>query len=175
VEGAADENKKIGLMRSRFHGPFVISKQESKLSYSSYGFSAGGQLAALVGTTNDDPALEGADCSRSHSNRVQAIVDIDGTLSFIHPELGEGDDSKSISAATRWFGASKTQPPEVWHQAEVLNHVSAHTPPILFVNSSVDRMHAGCDDIIKKLDALHIYHEQHAFPSVLHTFPLFNP
>jgi acetyl esterase/lipase len=140
-----------------------------------WGFSAGGQLAALIGTTNDDPTLEGAACNRNHSSRVQAIVDIDGTLAFIHPESGEGDDSKSISAATHWFGAPKTQQPEVWHQAGALNHVTAQTPPILFVNSSVDRMHAGREDMIKKLDAFHIYHEQHSFPNAPHTFPLFNP
>ena len=140
-----------------------------------WGFSAGGQLAALVGTTNDDPALEGPACNRSHSSRVQAIIDVDGTLAFIHPESGEGDDSKNISAATHWFGASKTEQPAVWHQAGALNHVTAQTPPILFINSSVARMHAGRDDMIKQLDAFHIYHEQQAFSSAPHTFPLFNP
>ncbi|MBC6605766.1 alpha/beta hydrolase [Hymenobacter sp. BT188] len=140
-----------------------------------WGFSAGGQLAALLGTTNDNPQLEGKACQTSRSSRVQAIIDVDGTLAFIHPESGEGDDSKGLSAATRWFGASKTENPALWHQAGALNHVSAQTPPILFLNSSVDRMHAGRDDMTKKLDAFGIYHETHTFAEAPHTFPLFHP
>ncbi|UOQ67462.1 alpha/beta hydrolase [Hymenobacter volaticus] len=140
-----------------------------------WGFSAGGQLAALLGTTNDDKTLEGDACYPSHSSSVQAIVDVDGTLAFIHPESGEGNDSKGPSAATYWFGASKTEKPELWHQAGALNHVTGATPPIVFINSSVDRMHAGREDMIKKLDAFHIYHEVHSFPDAPHTFPLFNP
>jgi pectinesterase len=52
------------------------------------GFSAGGQLAALVGTTNGDKTFEDADEYQNYSSTVQAIVDIDGTLAFIHPESG---------------------------------------------------------------------------------------
>ncbi|WP_240935679.1 alpha/beta hydrolase [Hymenobacter sp. HDW8] len=140
-----------------------------------WGFSAGGQMAALLGTTNGDAQLEGSACQTSRSSHVQAIIDVDGTLAFIHPESGEGDDSRGLSAATRWFGASKTDQPALWHQAGALNHITAQTPPILFLNSSVDRMHAGRDDMIKKLDAFGIYHETHVFPKAPHTFPLFNP
>ncbi|GAB2942469.1 hypothetical protein GCM10027048_03830 [Hymenobacter coalescens] len=140
-----------------------------------WGFSAGGQLAALIGTTNGDPAFEAGSCYRSRSSQVQAIVDADGTLAFIHPESGEGDDRKGPSAATLWFGAPKTERTELWHQAGALNHVTAQTPPILFINSSVDRMHAGRDDMRRQLDAFDIYSEVHSFPEAPHPFPLFNP
>jgi acetyl esterase/lipase len=140
-----------------------------------WGFSAGGQLAALLGTTNNDAQLEGGTCTTSSSSSVQAIVDVDGTLAFIHPESGEGNDSKGPSAATYWFGASKTEKPELWHQAGALNHVTRNTPPIVFINSSVDRMHAGREDMIKQLDTFGIYHETHALPNTPHPFPLFNP
>jgi hypothetical protein len=45
------------------------------------------------------------------SSLVQAVVDIDGILSFIHPESGEGDDSKRTSAATYWLGILKKTTP----------------------------------------------------------------
>ena len=61
-----------------------------------WGFSAGGQLASLIGTTNGDAQFEGESCYKSHSSSVQAIVDVDGTLAFIHPESGEGNDSKVV-------------------------------------------------------------------------------
>ncbi|WP_254846480.1 alpha/beta hydrolase [Hymenobacter sp. CRA2] len=140
-----------------------------------WGFSAGGQLATLVGTTNGEAQYEAGSCYRSHSSRVQAIVDADGTLAFIHPESGEGDDRKGPSAATRWFGASKTEKPELWHEAGALSHVSAQTPSILFINSGVDRMHAGRDDMRRQLDGFGIYSEVHSFPEAPHPFPLFNP
>jgi len=140
------------------------------------GFSAGGQLATLIGTTNGVAKFdEGNDCNKNYSSNVNAIVDLDGTLAFIHPESGEGDDSKAKSAATLWFGYSKTEKPELWHEAGALNHVSESTPPILFINSSVDRMRAGRNDVIAKLNQYHIYSEVHTFPDAPHVFPLFHP
>jgi acetyl esterase/lipase len=139
-----------------------------------WGFSAGGQLAALVGTTNNYAPLEGNACYPSHSSSVQAIVDVDGTLSFTHPESAESNNDKP-SAASYWLGGLKTESPALWAEAGGLSHVSAQTPPIVFINSSVDRMHAGREDMLKQLDAYHIYHETHTFPDSPHTFPLFNP
>jgi acetyl esterase/lipase len=140
-----------------------------------WGFSAGGQLAALVGTTNGDQQLEGSVGNTSHSSSVQAIVDVDGTLAFLHPESSDSQVSDKPTASKYWFGASQTEKPALWEQAAALNHVTPHTPPIVFINSSIDRMHAGREDMIKKLDAYHIYHETHVFPDTPHTFPLFNP
>lgn len=140
-----------------------------------WGFSAGGQLAALIGTTNNSALFPGDGPYKGYPDAVQAIVDVDGTLAFIHPESGEGDDSKHKSAATLWFGYSKTERPDLWNQAGALNHVDSKTPPIVFINSAVDRMHAGRTDMIHKLDSLHIYNEVHAIPYTPHPFLLFNP
>ena len=139
------------------------------------GFSAGGQLAALVGTTNGNILFEKENIYPAMSSRVHAIVDIDGTLAFIHPESGEGNDSKSISAATYWFGYSKTEKPELWEQASPLNYAGKNTPPILFINSSVSRMHAGRDDMIKKLNSFNIYSEVKSFPEAPHCFLFYTP
>ena len=106
---------------------------------------------------------------------MQAVIDVDGTLAFIHPESGEGDESKRPSAGTYWFGGTKAQKTELWHQAGALNHVDKNTPPILFINSSVARMHAGRDDMMAKMDSLHIYHEVHTFADSPHSFNMFNP
>jgi acetyl esterase/lipase len=140
-----------------------------------WGFSAGGQLAALVGTTNGDKELEGSEGNIRHSSSVQAIVDVDGTLAFLHPESSDSQPSDKPTASKYWFGASQTEKPALWEQAAALNHVTPQTPPIVFINSSIDRMHAGREDMIKQLDSYHIYHETHAFPDSPHTFPLFNP
>lgn len=139
------------------------------------GFSAGGQLSALLGSTGNNPKLEGKIGTLGHSSKVNAIVDIDGILAFIHPESGEGDDSKRTSAATYWFGYSKTENPEIWEEASALTYANAQTPPTLFLNSREDRMHAGRTDYINILDKNNVYSEVHTFPNSPHSFCLFNP
>lgn len=140
------------------------------------GFSAGGHLAALAGTTAVNvQGFAGVCEDDARNSQVQAIVDIDGILAFIHPESGEGDDRTSKSAATYWFGYTKEQREDLWVQASPLTHVSAATPPTLFINSSVNRMHAGRDDFIKELNQLGIYSDTKVFPDAPHSFCLFEP
>ncbi|HUC80150.1 MAG TPA: alpha/beta hydrolase [Flavisolibacter sp.] len=139
------------------------------------GFSAGGQLAALLGTTNGNKKFEGETCHPDFSSAAQAIIDLDGTLSFVHPESGEGDDSKKTSAATYWFGYSKKENTGLWQEASPLTHVSKHTPPTLFINSSVARMHAGRDDFMKVMKEHNIYTNVKTFDDAPHHFPMFEP
>lgn len=139
------------------------------------GFSAGGQLSALLGATGDNPKLEGTNANLGHSTKVNAIIDMDGILAFIHPESGEGDDSKNTSAATYWFGYSKIENPELWQEGSALTYVNDKTPPTLFINSSVARMHAGREDYIAVLNRYNIYSEVHTFADAPHSFVQFQP
>lgn len=139
------------------------------------GFSAGGELAAFVGTTGNMPLFEGCNCNTKQITNVDAIIDIDGTLSFVNAESGEGDDSKGTSAATYWFGYPKKGNEVLWEAASPLSYVSSQTPPTLFINSGVARMHAGRNDFIHVLDSNHIYSEVHSFQGAPHSFCLFNP
>lgn len=138
------------------------------------GFSAGGQLAAFMGVTGNMPLFEGVTTGKTTSTAVQAVIDLDGVLSFVHPESGEGDDSKRTSAATYWFGYRKSEQPRLWEAASALSYAGPATPPTLFINSSVARMHAGRDAYIDILNSHHIYSEVHSFDSP-HSFPQFHP
>lgn len=139
------------------------------------GHSAGGELAAFMGATNGKTEFEGHLCNDKSSSRVGAVIDMDGILAFIHPESGEGDDGKRTSAATYWFGYSKKENPELWMEASPLTHAGSHTPPTLFLNSSVERMHAGRGDYIKILSEHKIYTEVKTFEDSPHSFVLFHP
>lgn len=139
------------------------------------GHSAGGELAAFMGATNGMAFFEGDGCNKEISSHANAVIDIDGTLAFIHLESGEGDDSKRISASTHWFGYSKTENPGIWKQAAPLTHIGPQMPPTMFINSSVARMHAGREDFIKVLDQFSIYNEVKTFEGSPHSFVLFNP
>ena len=139
------------------------------------GFSAGGELAAFIGATNGMNDFEGPNCNLNYSSAVKAVVDIDGILSFVHPESGEGDDSKRTSSATYWFGYSKKDNYALWEQASSLTHAGKQTPPTLFINSSVDRMHAGREDYIKILNSYGTYTQVRSFEGAPHSFCLFDP
>lgn len=139
------------------------------------GFSAGGEMAAFMGTTGNMPLFEGTNCNNDISSNVNAVVDMDGTLSFVHPDGREGDDSKRTSAATYWFGYPKKDNMELWEAASPLSYVSGSTPPTLFINSAVSWMHAGREDYIKVLNEDNIYSEVHSFENAPHSFPLFDP
>lgn len=140
------------------------------------GFSAGGELAAFLGVTGNLPLFEGNDGERSSvPTQVNAVVDMDGILSFTHPESGEGDDSKRTSAATYWFGYPRKGNEKIWETGSSLTYAGSSTPPTLFLNSSVDRMHAGREDYIRILNGYNTYTEVHTFEGAPHGFPLFEP
>ncbi len=139
------------------------------------GHSAGGELAAFMGATNGIERFEDQKSNPNISSRVNAVIDMDGILAFIHPESGEGDDSKRISAATYWFGYSKTENPDMWKEASPLTHVGVQSPPTLFLNSSVQRMHAGREDYIKSLNQYKIYNKVKTFEGAPHSFVFFEP
>ncbi len=140
------------------------------------GTSAGGQLAALVGATNGKSLYIDSTFYPQYSSDVQAVIDIDGVLAFIHPESGEGADKPGkSSAATTWFGGNQYEKRELWVEASALTHVSGTMPPTLFINSQYTRFHAGRDDVIAILDSLGIYSEVYTLPNTPHPFWLFEP
>ena len=132
------------------------------------GCSSGGQMAALIGTTNNNLEFESPSGINENAS-VQAIIDLDGILAFKHPESEEG------KAASLWLGGSFDEQPEIWKQASALNHVRASTPPILFINSDMARFHAGRTDMISKLNSYKIYSEVKNISNSPHSFWFFNP
>ena len=133
------------------------------------GCSSGGQMAALIGTTNEDLAFEDAKYKSKSSSKVQAIIDIDGILAFKHPESEEGE------MAAFWLNGSYEENPENWKQASALSHVDKNTPPTLFINSSFDRFHAGRDDLIAILNQNKTYNEVKTIKKSPHSFWFFQP
>lgn len=141
-----------------------------------YGCSAGGTLAAFLGTTGDEERFEGTAGYTGTSSRIQAVVDVDGVMDFTDPaESAKDDDPAKPSAGRSWFGASYREKPDLWREASPINYVSKKTPPVLFVNSAQDRYHAGRDEMIAQLNQLGIYSEVHTISNTPHPFWLFHP
>jgi acetyl esterase/lipase len=133
------------------------------------GCSSGGQMAALIGTTNNNSLFENKENNNKISSTVQAIIDIDGILAFKHPESQEG------AVAGLWLGGSYEEKPEIWKQASALTHTDKNTPPTLFINSSIGRFHAGRDDMIAILTRYKIYNEVKTIEKSPHSFWFLNP
>lgn len=114
------------------------------------GESAGAQIATLVGVRS--------------KNKIKAIINIDGIVSFIHPEAEES------TYASYWLGGDRNVNLKNWTEASPLESVNKNTPPILFINSSQPRFHAGRDDMMKKLKSYHILTEFHEIRDTPHSF-----
>lgn len=140
------------------------------------GTSSGATVASLLGTTGGNPLFPSHAVSEPVSDKVQAIVNIDGILDFTDPnESGKDNDPAKPSAGARWFGATYKQKPELWVEASPLTYVSDDTPPTLFINSALPRFHAGRDEYLKVLNENGIYNEVHTIEETPHPFWLFHP
>ena len=136
-------------------------------SFAVSGCSAGGQLAALIGT-------------RNRENRFRAVINIDGISTFVNPETVDRAEKARLSGGKTpvdalWLGGSYSQKPEQWEEASALYQLHEGSAPVCFINSSIPRFHHGRDQHIRLLDSLGIYSEVHTFDNTPHTFWHFHP
>lgn len=151
------------------------------------GFSAGGELAAFLGmtseieefavaqTTKDGKAAAGSSQYSGNSSKVNAVIDIDGTLSFVHPEASETQHPEKTGASAWWLGYRRTERLDLWQAASPLTYADHNTVPFLFLNSSVKRMHAGRDDFKKMMIQRGITVKVIEYPDTPHSFCLYRP
>lgn len=131
------------------------------------GTSAGAQLATLLGVTSGNENFNQQ--NYKHQDQVQAIVNIDGIVSFTHP------DSEESEIAGLWLNGLQNENPQNWNDASPLEYVDENTPPTLFINSAQPRFHAGRDDMLKILEKHQIYSEVHTISNSPHSFWLMEP
>ncbi|GAA4294004.1 alpha/beta hydrolase [Aestuariibaculum suncheonense] len=136
------------------------------------GASAGAHLATLVGVTPNSSLYS---TNSKISNEVQAIVNIDGVVSLIHPEAAAESKPGKTSMAGIWLNGEKDENLKLWKEASPLEYVGLNTPPMLFINSSHARFHTGRDDMLDILNHYNIYNQTHTLPNSPHSFWLVNP
>ncbi|BAV06961.1 pectinesterase [Filimonas lacunae] len=139
------------------------------------GFSAGGELAAFTGVTNGLQQFEGVEGGSNGTSLVNAVIDIDGTLSFVHPESWEAQYPDKAGASAQWLGYPRTEQLELWKEASPFSYADSNKVPFLFLNSSIERMHPGRNDFKKKMDAKQVYTEIIEYPNTPHSFCLYDP
>jgi acetyl esterase/lipase len=109
--------------------------------FAAWGASAGGHLAALLGTAGDIKAFDvGANLDRS--SRVQAVVDYFGPTDFLQMDahrLPEGmTHNGAESPESQLIGGAIQENREKTSRANPITYVSADDPPFLVVHGEQD-------------------------------------
>ncbi|MBN2774360.1 MAG: alpha/beta hydrolase [Prolixibacteraceae bacterium] len=141
------------------------------------GCSSGATLATFLGTTGNIKKFDPPETQfPGISSSVSYIINIDGIVDFTDPaESGKDNDPEKPSAGAWWFGGTFKEVPEKWIEASPVNYAGKNTPPILFINSSLPRYHAGRDKLLEKIKSYGIYSEIHTINNTPHPFWLFYP
>jgi acetyl esterase/lipase len=119
--------------------------------------------------------FDALNCNKGHSTSVKAVVDIDGTLSFVSPDAWETQNVQTVASSTWWLGYKRTDRLDVWADASPLTYADHNKLPFLFLNSAVERMHAGRDVFKEMMDKKGVYAQIVNFKDTPHTFCLYRP
>ena len=108
-----------------------------------WGHSAGGHLAALLGTSGGVRELEGDGDNMSYSSRVQAVCDVSGPSDLVRlyqdASQSSGDKSgKAMSAVAALVGGSAEQNQTNAIAASPIHYVSKDDPPFLIIHGEND-------------------------------------
>ncbi|MCA5004005.1 alpha/beta hydrolase [Sphingobacterium bovistauri] len=128
------------------------------------GTSSGGQLAALVGTLNKSITN-----NKLLNTKIAGVIDIDGLLSFTHPDAQEG------TMAAQWLDGDRITAANNWKVASPLYNITAQSAPILFITSSYKRFSAGKNDVTDQYRKWNIPCDELNFENSPHTFWYFHP
>jgi acetyl esterase/lipase len=112
--------------------------------FGAWGESAGGHLAALLGTTSVHGELEGNEGVTGVSSRVQAVFDWYGPTDLLQRPAqtspGGYDPNAPGSTDSRLLGGPASRNPEKARQANPITYVTRGVPPFLIVHGDADSL-----------------------------------
>lgn len=100
-----------------------------------WGHSAGGHLAALLGTSGGVAELEGDGGSPGQSSRVQAVVNLAGVIDVLKQPWAQDDPH---TAAGRLVGGAVKDKPDLVRQTNPMTYITKDDPPVLTVHGEKD-------------------------------------
>lgn len=113
--------------------------------FGAWGWSAGGNLAAMLGTSCEVAALEGAELGNAdQSSCVQAVVDWFGPIDFLQMDQQFSgtscaqDHNNADSPESKLIGAPIQDKPEVAKAANPITYVSPKAPPFFIQHGTAD-------------------------------------
>lgn len=139
------------------------------------GGSAGGTLAATLGAANGLPELAGAAGPGDPSGDVQAVVDIDGTVTFLDNRLIEISETQPSPYWEYVHGPYEANR-ATWIAASPINYVTRRSAPTLFIKSTATQpVLAGREEMATRLRLLGVTAEEMQINGTPHTFWLVHP
>jgi acetyl esterase/lipase len=103
------------------------------------GGSAGGHLVGLLAATAGVPALHGDGGSRDATSAIQAAIVMAGPLELATgPVADKSRKQPEQSNSNKWLGKTVDEAPELYRLASATSHLSAGTPPIMFLVGEMD-------------------------------------
>lgn len=108
--------------------------------FGAWGSSAGGHLAALLGTSDAPGALDTGD-HLEFSSRVQAVCDYYGPADLCSMAGPDGFErhARPEAPVSMLLGGAASENPDLAKAASPVSHVSSHDPPFLIVHGDKDR------------------------------------
>ena len=105
------------------------------------GTSAGGHLAALLGTSGGVAVLEGATAGHTdRSSRVQGVIDYYGATDFILRSKNQpAKTEEETGSVYQLLGGKVSEQPQLARLASPVTHVGAGDPPLLMVHGERDK------------------------------------
>lgn len=100
-----------------------------------WGASAGGQLAAMVGLTDERKEFDGNGGQAGQSSRVEAVC------AFFPPTQWEpsvDNDARQREILLNFLGASYAAKPDLYRRASPMTYVTKEAPPFLLVHGDAD-------------------------------------
>jgi acetyl esterase/lipase len=99
------------------------------------GFSAGGHLVCLLGTSRKKDGLEGKGGNPEQSSRVQAVVSFFGPTNFVTKDWSDQVENTFLVPV---LGATFKDRPELYKRLSPIVYVSKEAPPFLFFHGNKD-------------------------------------
>jgi pectinesterase len=139
------------------------------------GGSAGGTLATMIGVTNGQRDTDAADAPVEPSSDVQAVVDIDGTVTFLDNRLIEQAETQP-SPYWEYVHGIYSENRATWVAASPLGYVTRRSAPTLFIKSTAKQpILAGREEMAARLRILGVTAEEILIPDTPHPFWLVHP
>jgi acetyl esterase/lipase len=141
------------------------------------GSSAGGHLAALVGTSGDVEELEGNGGWKDQSSRVQAVIDLFGPTDFKQFVTTPGYESHANpdSPESQLLGGEVLKLPNEVKRVNPITYVDADDPPFLIIHGRNDRTVPAnqSESLHKALRAANVQSHLHIIEGAGHGGPEF--
>ena len=118
------------------------------------GHSAGGHLAALLGTSGGVAELEGEGGNAGVSSAIQAVVPMGGQTDFMSARNRE--KSATAEIWQKFLGGSQDKVPETYRLASPLEHLDDSDPPVWIITGEKDDPSTHAEALRKKMDGFGI-------------------